>query len=106
MPVEIFIKPMANKMGNIIDTFAGGPIRFIFFKPLPPAEEGSLIMWRPTPFVYFIIACVVMALAFNLLIIGGSVVLIVVIIYGYVILFRKIKAFNNLETVVNTHHLK
>lgn len=99
MPVNWFVNNMASGMGSIIRTVAGGPITAIFVTPLPPNEE--LKYPRITPFAYFILTCVIISLALNLFIIGSSVALVAVIIYGYVILFRKIKAFNKLETDVN-----
>lgn len=96
MPVTWFVNNIASGMGTIVKTVAGGPINAIFVSPLPPNKE--LDYPRSTPFAYFILTCVLISLALNLFIIGSSVALVVVIIYGYVILFRKIKAFNILET--------
>jgi len=96
MPVTWFVNNIASGMGNIVKTVAGGPINAIFVRPLPPNKE--LDYPRSTPFAYFILTCVLISLALNLFIIGSSFALVAVIIYGYVILFRKIKAFNILET--------
>ena len=58
-------------------------------------EDGKIFTQFP-PVVYFIIGSFLVSLAFNLLLFGGSVILVATIIYGYIILFQKIKCYNNL----------
>lgn len=58
-------------------------------------SDGRVYTQFP-PVVYFIILCFLISLAFNLLLFGGGVILVGTIIYGYIILFKKIKCYNNL----------
>ena len=58
-------------------------------------SEGKIYTQFP-PVIYFIIGCFLISLAFNILLFGGSVILVGTIIYGYIILFKKIRCYNNL----------
>ena len=57
--------------------------------------EGKIYSQFP-PVVYFMLGCFLISLAFNMLLFGGSVILVATIIYGYIILFKKIRCYNNL----------
>jgi len=86
---NFFFKPVYYLIIGIIDQFFFTPVKTIVIKPLYTDESGR----QYYPALMFLWFCALTTFALSALVHGGAFFMIATVIYGWVVLFKKIKEF-------------
>ena len=86
---NFFFKPVYYLIIGIIDQFFITPVKTIVIKPLYTDESGR----QYYPALMFLWFCALTTFALSALVHGGAFFMIATVIYGWVVLFKKIKEF-------------
>jgi len=87
--INYFLKPVYYLIFGIIKQFFIDPVKTIVIKPLYTDESGR----QYYPALMFLWFCALTTFALSALVHGGAFFMIATVIYGWVVLFKKIKEF-------------